>query len=179
MCRDNSHHLLKYFLGICLCSISISLLHASNLLQNGLFLFSAYFGGHFCYHSNRKSRINARLLHFGYCSNKLIRRNLWRVTFICWPHRGAKIAFWCTYPFDFFLQQNYKVQRATCIKRLFCPPPPPLWGQRGPTNICLTCSQLALPKSLIFLFGWIAHPMCNCFHGISIWRSDEQMLRMV
>ena len=33
----------------------------------------AYFGGHFCYHSNSKSRVNARPLHLGYCSNKLIR----------------------------------------------------------------------------------------------------------
>ena len=40
------------------------------------FLISAYFGGHFCYHSNCKSRINAKILHFGYCSNKLIQRNL-------------------------------------------------------------------------------------------------------
>ena len=31
-----------------------------------IFLFSAYFGGHFCYYSNRKSQINAGLLHFGY-----------------------------------------------------------------------------------------------------------------
>ena len=37
-----------------------------------IFLFSAYFGGHFCYHSNRKSQINTRTLHFGYCSNKLM-----------------------------------------------------------------------------------------------------------
>ena len=36
------------------------------------FLFSDYFGGHFCYHSNGKSQSNLRLLHFGYYSNKLI-----------------------------------------------------------------------------------------------------------
>ena len=35
-------------------------------------LFSAYFGGHLCYHSNGKSQRNLRLLHFEYCSNKLI-----------------------------------------------------------------------------------------------------------
>ena len=100
MCRDNSHHLLKYFFSICLCTILIPLLRVSNLLQNGhFFLFSAYFGGHFCYHSNPKSRINTRPLNFGYCSNKLIRRNLWRATFIFWPHRGAKIASKCTNPF--------------------------------------------------------------------------------
>ena len=40
-----------------------------------IFLFSAYFGGHFCYHSNRKSRINTRPLHFGYCSNKMKKVN--------------------------------------------------------------------------------------------------------
>ena len=34
------------------------------------FLFSAYFGGHFCCHSNGKSQSNLRLLHFGYCSSK-------------------------------------------------------------------------------------------------------------
>ena len=28
------------------------------------FLFSAYFGGHFCYYSNGKSQSNMRLLHF-------------------------------------------------------------------------------------------------------------------
>ena len=39
------------------------------------FLFSAYFGGHFCYHSNGKSQSNWRLLHIGYCSNKLIKTN--------------------------------------------------------------------------------------------------------
>ena len=42
----------------------------------------SYFGGHFCYHSNGKCRINTRVLHFGYCSNKLIKRNYWKATFI-------------------------------------------------------------------------------------------------
>ena len=40
------------------------------------------FAPKFLYHSNRKSWINARLLHFGYCSNKLIRRNMWKSIFI-------------------------------------------------------------------------------------------------
>ena len=40
-----------------------------------IFLYSAYFGSYFCYHSNGKSQINTRLLHLGYCSNKLIGRN--------------------------------------------------------------------------------------------------------
>ena len=35
------------------------------------FLFSAYIGGHFCYHNN-SFQINIRLLHLGYCSNKLM-----------------------------------------------------------------------------------------------------------
>ena len=39
-----------------------------------IFLFSNYIGGHFCYHSNCKSQINARLLHIGYCFNKLIQK---------------------------------------------------------------------------------------------------------
>ena len=33
----------------------------STLLQNGHFPISAYFGDHFCYHSNRKTRINTIL----------------------------------------------------------------------------------------------------------------------
>ena len=37
------------------------------------FLFSAYFGVHFCYHSKGKNRTNIRLMHLGHCSNKLIR----------------------------------------------------------------------------------------------------------
>ena len=62
-----------------------------------IFLFSAYFGGHFCYHSNRKSRINARLLHFGYCSKKLVKSNFY---FLTSKGGGGKIAYKCTYPFE-------------------------------------------------------------------------------
>ena len=43
-------------------------------------LFSANFGGHFCYHSNGKSQINTRCLHLGYCPNKVMRRK-WRKAF--------------------------------------------------------------------------------------------------
>ena len=39
-----------------------------------ILLFSAYFGGHFCYHCNRKTGNNTKFLHFGYCSNKLIKK---------------------------------------------------------------------------------------------------------
>ena len=70
-----------------------------NLLQMVTFLFTAYFGSHFCYHGNGKNWINPRILHLAYCSNKLTRRNLWKVKFIFWPHRGAKIASQCRYPF--------------------------------------------------------------------------------
>ena len=69
MCHCNSH-LLKYLFGICLCSMLISLSNLSILLQCSKmvnFLFSAYFGDHFCCHSNCKSQSNLRLLHFGYC----------------------------------------------------------------------------------------------------------------
>ena len=31
------------------------------------FLFSAYFGSHFCYYSNSESQSNLRFLQFGYC----------------------------------------------------------------------------------------------------------------
>ena len=67
------------------------------------FLFSAYFGGHFCYHSNGKSQINTRYLHFGYCSNKLIRRKCWKTFFIFLPLRRAKIASQRTYIFNTYM----------------------------------------------------------------------------
>ena len=35
--HDNSHHLFKFFFGICLCSALIPLFHVSTLLQNGHF----------------------------------------------------------------------------------------------------------------------------------------------
>ena len=71
----NFHHLLKYTFSICLCSVLISLSNVTNLLKMVIDLFSAYFGSHFCFHSNGKSQINTGLLHLGVCSNKLIRRN--------------------------------------------------------------------------------------------------------
>ena len=74
MCRDNSHHRLKYLFCICLCSMLTSLLNVSKCLQMVNFLFSAYFGGHFCINSNGKSQINLRLLPFGYCKNKLVKK---------------------------------------------------------------------------------------------------------
>ena len=53
------------------------------------FLFSTYFDGHFYYHSNRQSHSNLRILHFGYSSNKLIRTNWQKTTFIFKPHMGV------------------------------------------------------------------------------------------
>ena len=60
------------------------------------FLFSAYFGSHFCYHSNSKNRINYRLLHLGYCFNKLIRKKTCekQISFFCLKGGGGgKIAY--------------------------------------------------------------------------------------
>ena len=54
------------------------------------FLFSAYFGGHFCHHSNGKSKSNLRLLHFGYYSNELIRTNWWKMFFYILASKWAK-----------------------------------------------------------------------------------------
>ena len=54
------------------------------------FLFSACFGGHFCYHSNGKSQTNLRFIHLGHCPNKPIRRTWWKAYFIFWPHRGGQ-----------------------------------------------------------------------------------------
>ena len=45
------------------------------LLQNGQFLIFSLFWWPFLLHSNDKSQSNLRLLHFGYCSNKLTRTN--------------------------------------------------------------------------------------------------------
>ena len=39
-----------------------------NFAQMVNFLFLAYFGGHFDYHSNGKSQGNLRHLHLGYCT---------------------------------------------------------------------------------------------------------------
>ena len=53
----------------------ISLSNVSNLFKKGHFPFSAFFGGHVCYHGDRTSQINTRLFNLVYCSNKLIRGN--------------------------------------------------------------------------------------------------------
>ena len=50
MCSVNSHHLLKYFFGICLRSRLILLLNVSNLLQIGHFPIFRLFWRPFCYH---------------------------------------------------------------------------------------------------------------------------------
>ena len=62
--------MLKYIFGICMRSILISLSKVSILFQNAHFPILAYFGGHFCYHSNGKSKINIRHLHLTYCCNR-------------------------------------------------------------------------------------------------------------
>ena len=56
--RDKSNHLLKYRFGFCLCAMLIFLSNVSNLFQHGNFLFLAYFGGDFCFHSNGESETN-------------------------------------------------------------------------------------------------------------------------
>ena len=134
MCRDNSHHLLKYFFGICLCSISNPLLHVSNLLQNGQFPIFSLFWRPFCYHSNRKSWINTRALHIGYCSNKLLRRCLWSVTFIFWSHRAGQnsllmhvLLYWnlefVSGFLDFF--KFFGILKGEMPFKIIFPPPPP------------------------------------------------------
>ena len=45
-----------------------------------IFIFSTDFGGDFYYQRNAKSHIETRLLHLGYCSNKLIRKTLVKKT---------------------------------------------------------------------------------------------------
>ena len=75
VCRDNFNHLLKYILvHVFACALCLFICQMSQICSKMVnFLFSAYFDGHFCYHSNGKSQINARLLHFGYCSNKFMK----------------------------------------------------------------------------------------------------------
>ena len=91
MCHDKSHHVLKYLFLVFAWALHYFLCYMSQICSKMvIFLFSAYFGGHFCYHNNHKSRINTKPLHFGYWSNKLIRRNLWKATFIFWPNRGGQ-----------------------------------------------------------------------------------------
>ena len=77
----NSRLLVKYLFRICLCAmlISLSTSHVFSKMVN--FLFSAYFSEHFCYHTNCKSQSNMKLLHFGYCSNRLIRKKLVKYNF--------------------------------------------------------------------------------------------------
>ena len=50
----------------------ITVLNVSVCSKMVNFLFSAYFDGHFCYHSKVKSQTNIRLIHLGHCSNKLV-----------------------------------------------------------------------------------------------------------
>ena len=47
VCCANFHNLLKCRFGIFLCSMFISLLNVSKLLQNGHFPIFSLFGGHF------------------------------------------------------------------------------------------------------------------------------------
>ena len=61
--------------GICLCSMLDGLSNVPSLLKNRQFPVFIIFCDHFCYHSNGKGKINTRYLHFGYFSNKPMRRN--------------------------------------------------------------------------------------------------------
>ena len=88
-----AHKLLKVFFWYLAVLISNSKKwspKALNVVQNGNFSILSLFGGHFCYDSNGKSEINARLLHFGYSSYKPIRRNCREATFRFWLQRGIK-----------------------------------------------------------------------------------------
>ena len=72
MCRDNSHNLLKYCF-VFACALYLFLCNMSQIcFKMAIFLFSADFGGHLCYTTIATVKNDARLLHFGYCSYKLI-----------------------------------------------------------------------------------------------------------
>ena len=65
------------------------------------FLFSAYFAAIFVTIATVKIESIPDFLHLGYCSDKLIRRNLWKAIFIIWPHWGGQnsllmhVPLWC------------------------------------------------------------------------------------
>ena len=61
---------------------------ALNLAQNDNFSILSLFYRPFCYHSNGKSKINARILHLDHSSIKPIRWNWWKVTFSFLLQRG-------------------------------------------------------------------------------------------
>ena len=73
------------------------------------FLFSAYFGSHFCYHTNDKSQSNLRLLHFVYCSSKLVRRR-WRKTNL----RALPTSWWSSIVFGLSLCPS------VCLSVCYC-----------------------------------------------------------
>ena len=54
--------------------------------------FWANFVGHFCYHSNGKKWINARILHLSYSSNNQIRKTLVKSNFQYLAPEGGKLA---------------------------------------------------------------------------------------
>ena len=55
-------------------------------------LFSAKFFGNVCCHSNGKSKINSRLLHFDYCSKKLLRKKLVKKQILIFSVIGGRVA---------------------------------------------------------------------------------------
>ena len=87
--------------------ISLSNLSIYSKMVN--FLFSAYFGSHFCYHTNDKSQSNLRLLHFVYCSSKLVRRR-WRKTNL----RAPPTSWWSSIVFGLSLCPS------VCLSVCYC-----------------------------------------------------------
>ena len=72
-------------------------------------LFLAYFAGHFCYHSNGKSKIDARILPLDHSSDKPIGWNWWKATFSFWPQRGPNLPLNARTPLSVTEFSGYKL----------------------------------------------------------------------
>ena len=83
-----AHNVLKGFFGICLCWYLILKKSVSKSLKFGLkwqFLyFKPILSAILVTIATGKSKINARILHLGYSSNKPIRWNWWKAIFSFW-----------------------------------------------------------------------------------------------
>ena len=88
----SAHNILKVYFGIRLCWYLILRKLVSKSLKYGLIWQFLYFKpillAILVTIATGKSKLNARILHLGYSSNKPIRRNWWKATAL----EGAKIA---------------------------------------------------------------------------------------
>ena len=91
-----AHNILKGVFGICLCWYLFLKKSVSKSLKFGLkwqfLFFKPILSAILVTIATGKSKINARILHLGYISNKQIRWNWWKRNFQFLALEGAKIA---------------------------------------------------------------------------------------